>query len=1255
MSKRVPHPALMGHNAEREMQSTNPVPMDHNMEKAMHQISDVVLYKEEHYVFLGTTPTGRAILANLDGTPYKGNPALDKLIPVPASVGHTANDTTPPPVGNNAGNPGKETAMPMAPVTARKGSYKALPTFAQHLAARRLESPLAGLVPSLSTTKVIEAVDERFPDFPETAESLPLLFSWGAIALYGASTVLTELTDVFELGANIGNCSRAVTADSIRKYIGSLFAAAHVSLIDLSDLGGKIISADELNAYLKELGLPEDWCFSKAMDGEVIVAKSLAAKLGWEVMKDSGHNAQVRRIMGPFGLIKGKIRILDDADMPPGITIIACEIKGEIKLKVDKILAWQPGFGLATTKTETITSTQAQLHILGNEIRSKAHLALTGEYFANLLDRLPAILEGAESKLATADQPAGRKLQASFNKVGLSVLASSQFAKSVAGTATKLSDPRHLQVRPTTATGSQAWKVYPATSIFRVMAAAWLHTGNTVPAHIQKAVDKINTLPVFTDGKPNILVQNWEEWVKGNENPHLIVMYRSPSGPTSGTVGNAIPMPEELKILDMNDDNDNLLIFGDSPEFWGAVDSPNEGADRDDSWRCDRDKAAEIAIRGLAWRAKLLAKLQTPEVQAQIARLNDHVDAKLDQVRSNPDWSMPHAQKVYGTVFDIVKDKETKKPVALRERQAPEESALTKPRNKGEEIEMWRHIWGGEKSPFESAVGQIANAQKWAMALAVGLVELPSRLAHLKDAIVFIIGWAVMLSDVIDAAGKGRGYEEAHNAVTRMAKTMLWLSLHAYTSPTDSFGMAKIGVDNAGEAFRALMVLPKSTYGTGRYIGNQEIYAAKRDKDGNVITAVQFRQLDFPLHQAHLAFHAKVGRMLSKQATTAWSNNVQGDISLVLGEWLSRPEVTSTFGADPITWVASAYHNEGELTGLVAESKMRFASYRRWLNAAPRNGKAINAKLAWVREPNLELLSAIRENGAAMGNNPDICEKIAMLAYSFRFGFTDLERNNVTIEVDPEGGFEVEGGLPSQALSGNREGNGPGDILAGWLALPETVAAVAKIRTASSNKLILRVGPQLRHLAKLEYVNEKPVNIPAHHGTFTFSPAIFVGKTAEEALKILGISIAQTTAQQATVARLGAIADAHHETSRNRVKNACTEGKITTEERKDRLAHLAKFSALEKIQAADLGTIMSRLFGTKTAVSIEVMAGNTDKTTYEDNFLVLRFGADEDGATTGTDIKLPSFVDEENDNGFYADLDDVNSLNSELGFYDDEE
>ena len=132
----------MGHNTENVMPGNNPVHRDHNAENVMQvSVNDIVVYKEDTFVFLGTTPTGRAILANLDGSPYKGNPALDKLTPVPAEkVGHTANDTTPPPVGNTAGNPGKENrAM-------NKPSRPSLPTFQEHLSARRLSSPLAALV-----------------------------------------------------------------------------------------------------------------------------------------------------------------------------------------------------------------------------------------------------------------------------------------------------------------------------------------------------------------------------------------------------------------------------------------------------------------------------------------------------------------------------------------------------------------------------------------------------------------------------------------------------------------------------------------------------------------------------------------------------------------------------------------------------------------------------------------------------------------------------------------------------------------------------------------------------------------------------------------------------------------------------------------------------------------------------------------------------------------------------------------------------
>ena len=1244
----------MGHNPEREMQSTTPVPMDHNAdslgkENPTMQVNDIVVYKDDNFVFIGTTPTGRAILANLDGTPYKGNPALDKLTPVPAEqVGHTATtDTTPPPVGNNAGNPGKENrAM-------NKPSRPSLPTFGEHLAARRLHSPLAALVTSLTGCLTFEAIDERRPNFPEEIDGLPLILPWGAVGLYGSSDILSELLDVFELGSNIGKTNTKVTPESIRKYIGSLFAAAHVSVIDLSDIGGKIINAAELDAHLAATGLDPKWSFRKAIDGEVLISRSLAKKLGWEQMKTTGHNSQVRRLVGPFGLIKGKIRVIDDEDMPEGVAVITCETKGEIRLKVNKVLAWQPGFGLTATKTETITSAQAQLHILGNEMRSKDHLRLTGKYFRNLLNRLPAILAGAETNLATADQPAGRKLQSAFNKVGLSVLASSSFAKSVAGTVSKYTDPTHLQVRPTTETTSNAWKVYPATSIYRLLAAAFLNEGQTVPSHIATAVKVVNDLPRTINNKAVVLIQNWEEWAKGNSCPELIVGYRSPSGPTSGSEMVAMAMPEELKILDMADETDNLVIFGDDPEFWGLVDTPNEGADRDDAWRLDRCEGAVLAAKGLAWKRQLVAKLKSREVQEQVARLNAHIDAKLEQVRRNPDWKLPHARTVYGTVFNILKDAEGN-PTGLAWRQAPEEEALRLPTSKGEEAELWHKVWGGEKSPFEAAVGQIANAQKWAMALATGQAVLPKRLAHLTDAVIWILGWAVILSDVIDAAGKGRGYKEAHLAVVRMASTMLWLALHAHGNQAEGerFGMTEIGIANAGEAFRALMVKPAYTVGTGRFINGEEIRRAPRTKEGEIITAVQYDRMTSPLQQAHDAFHKEVGKQLSAASREAWRTGTHETIGLALSSWLARPEVHAAFGGqDPVLWVAKAYHRIGSDTGLVAESKQRFAAYRRWLGSAPRNAKQIDQKLAWVRQPSVELLEMIQDEAVAV--NPDKAEvtvRIAMLAYAWRFGFENLVSHATTITSDANGRFEADGGLPPQALSGNREGSGPGDAFAAWLSQPETVAAITKARasTAPAACMHLRVGPALRRLAKLTYSNGVPVNVPSWHGDFVINPAIFVGKTANEVLAFTGISIFGDKSAP-TLREIARVTDNHHETSRNRVKNAALAGTISNDERKEQLAALADLSYANRIAAAGMGGTLALLFGTRTVTEVTVLAGDTENTSYEDNCIRIRFegGTEEESIEEYND----GFLEEDFvANADFADEDDLASLFEECGF-----
>jgi hypothetical protein len=1214
-------------------------------------VNDIIEYKDDTFVFLGTTPTGRAILAHIDGTPYKGNPALDKLTAVPAEqVGHTANSATNAPISgvDNAGNPGKEKRAMNKPVRVT------LPTFEEHLSARRLRSPLAALVPSLLGCLTYEAIDERRPAFPEEIDGLPLILPWGAIALYGNSDILSELLDVFELGSNIGKTSTKVTPESIRKYIGSLFAAAHVSVIDLSDLGGKIINAADLDAHLVATGLDPKWSFRKAIDGEVLICRSLAKKLGWEEMKVKGHNSQVRRLVGPFGLIKGKIRIINDEDMPAGVAVITCETKGEIRLKVDKVLAWQPGFGLTATKTETITSAQAQLHILGNEMRSKAHLALTAKYFKNLLGRLPAILAGAESRLATADQPAGRKLQSAFNKVGLSVLASSSFAKSVAGTVSKYTDPTHLQVRPTTETTSNAWKVYPATSIYRLLAAAFMNEGQPVPAHIATAVKVINSLPRTINGKAVVLVQNWEEWAKGNTCPELIVGYRSPSGPTSGSEMVAMAMPEELKILDMADEADNLVIFGDDPEFWGLVDTPNEGADRDDAWRLDRCEGAVLAAKGLAWKRDLVAKLKSPAIQEQVGRLNAHIDAKLEQVRRNPDWKMAHARTVYGTVFNILKDAEGN-PTGLAWRQAPEEEALRLPTNRGEEAELWHKVWGGEKSPFESAVGQIANAQKWAMALATGQAVLPERLAHLTDAVVWILGWAVVLSDVIDAAGKGRGYKEAHLAVNRMASTMLWLALHAYSNQEEGerFGMTEIGIANAGEAFKALMVKPAYTVGTGRYIDGEEIRRAPRTKDGEIVTAVEYQRMTSPLQQAHDAFHREVGKRLTEAAHQAWMTGPQDKVGLVLSSWLARPEVHAAFdGTDPVKWVAKAYHAIGSETGLIAESKERFTAYRRWVKSAPRSPKAIDQKLAWVRQPSRELLEMIQDEAVAIcPDKAEIALRIAMLAYAHRFGFEDVASRPTTITSDANGRFEADGGLPPQALSGNREGTGPGDVLAAWLSMPETVAAIANVRAkaGSISYIHLRVGPSLRRLAKLEYKDGAPINVPNWHGELRFDPATLVGKTGRQVLSIMGITIFGEK-EDPTMRELARVTDNHHETRRNRVKNAALAKTITSDERKDQLAELANLSYAERIDAAGMGGILANLLGQRLVTEVAVLAGNSENTSYEDNCIRIRFeggsGVQEDIVEYNDEFLNEDFVP----NADVADEDDLAVLFEECGF-----
>lgn len=1223
MSK-SPTPVIVTTNSKDPQMNTTTADIGTTKEKAM----SLVIYKGVQYVLVGITAAGNARLANIDGTPVKGNPGMDKLTPVDSSLGqqvadNAANSATKVSTSgtNIAGNPGKEQAMSQHPSTAvTTAPASAHTTFREHLASRRLVSPLAILVPGFLDCLVIE--DEG--NFPETVGDNPLLISWENVALYGPSGTLLDADIKVRFAANIATASKAVTADSVRKYIGSFFASAYATL---GKLTGNVVNAADLDQHLESLGLPANWSFRLAMDGEALIRESDAAIFGWT-------GQAVRRILTTDGLIKGKFRVVPDWALPAGISVLTCETKGEITLgshfKTADALAWQPGFGLAETKEETIISLQPQVMLLGKGLLSREHLDLTAGYFRNLVDRLPAILEGEEMDLAGSNEPKGQLLKAGFNKVGLSVLASSSFSKSIVGTVTKYSEPNKLQVRPTSSTGSDRWKAYSTTEISRVLKALWLtFDADNIPARINTAATIAATLPVFdANGRVIVRVSDYKSWAKDNTCPSLAIGSRSPTGPTSGTVVTIEALPEELQPIDIGVDG-CLFVFGDSPEFWASVDTPNEGGDRDDNYNWDRGALAQLTVRGLAWREKLKARLDTVDVKSQVARLNIAVDRKMAEVQASPDFTMPKAITLYETVFNTVYNKD-KKPIGLRNRTAPTEGVLTVPRNRAERIQQFRDIWSGDKSPFQSAIGSVANAQKWAMCLAAGLVELPTKLVHLRDAVTAILAYEVVLSDVIDAAGKGREYQAAHNAVMRMQKTMLWIALYLVNNRDNAdaeISMAPVALATAGDALKAVLVAPVATFGTGNYIDGVEIRAARRDQDGNIVTAVSHKEMSFPLLDAHHAFFDKVGGIVEGAAEQAWGKNVQAAVALTLHEYLTQPRLQSVLGTPILKWVGICYHTEMMKTGRETESRRRFAAYGRWVSAQPRSPKAIDAKLAWARRPMQEGLEAIRQHAILaadeLGLTTNNVVRDVMLAYAYKFGFSDLAESALSIAVK-DGDFEVKGGLPSQALSMGTKGNiAPGDALALFLNLDITAVKVAEklyAKAAPASTVYLAIGSGARRMAKLQYQNGRPVSIPAWHGAPAFDPAAQVGRSLTDILALPGLSLAGTSgdashpAQPDAIARIADLVSQKVEVSRNRIKAAAQADKITADERREKLARLSDMSAYDRLHLTEMMAMLNgNVTGPVTRVEIVEKAWEqADKATYQNTFLKLSFGSVEE-------------------------------------------
>lgn len=722
-------------------------------------------------------------------------------------------------------------------------------------------------------------------------------------------------------------------------------------------------------------------------------------------------------------------------------------------------------------------------------------------------------------------------------------------------------------------------------------------------------------------------MSDYKAWSKDNTRPSLAIGSRSPTGPTSGTVVTIEQLPEELQPIDIGVEG-CLFIFGDSPEFWANVDTPNEGGDRDDDYNWDRGEFAELIRRGLVWREKLKARLSSPEMQAQVSRLNAAVDKKMDELRACPDFTIPKAIPLYETVFNTVYNKD-RKPIGLSHRLAPQEGVLVAPKNRGERIQQFREIWSGDKSPFQGAIGSVANAQKWAMCLASGLVELPPKLAHLKDAIIAILAYAVILSDVIDAAGKGREYQAAHNAVMRMQKTMLWLALYLVNNRDKEdtrIAMAPVALQTAGDALKAILVAPSATFGTGHYIDGVEIRAARRNRDGEIETVAKCEELEFPLLDAHHAFFQKVGAHVEETANVAWGNNVQVAVAMTLHEYLTQPKLQTVMGMPLLKWVGSAYHELVTQAGLDIEARRRFAAFQRWVNAQPRSAKQIDAKLAWARQPMTQGLADIRnaavETATEMGLDPVTVVRDVMLAYSYKFGFSTMSENPLSITVK-DGDFEVKGGLPTQALIQGTKGQiAPGDALAMFLNLDLTAKKVAEklyAKPAATTTVYVAMAAGARQTAKLQYQNGAPLSIPAWHGTPAFDVSAQVGRPLQDIMAMPGLHLAGSTGtyahpdQPAAISRIADITSQKWEIARNRVKSAALAGKMTDESRREELGILAGMSGYDRLRLAEmLGMLNNHVTGPVTRVEIVEGEWPTGVNyTYSNTFLKLTFGSAE--------------------------------------------
>lgn len=731
---------------------------------------------------------------------------------------------------------------------------KKLQSFNEWLKGIRKDSPLAQILPCLGEAIVITADDRG--NIPEGHVQILTLTktSW----LYGPERMRDGLAERVHLTSNPKS-----TIGKIAKYIGSLVTANQAAWLSVEDRA--VVTMDKV-APTTEGEPPHE----AVHDGNVFLRRTDLLLLADPTYQ--GYLCMVGRLVQDELLTKGLLHGVPDHYIPSGVLAFASEQKGEIAAKDlgNQSLLVRPG-SAKHPHFKTVLSLQSLLMIFGEEITKPGFQQLIAgcmDWARTAPDRWVASAASAldeetvgneESSLLDASR--NDALKALFEKAGISEWTTSVLAADKVNAINKATRKNSLTMIAEDESGSMLWSVLLEMLPYAALNDLWVRRGENPPTDLADKAAKARMLEaVNADGIPILYLTPvlFKRWQKGNLDWRRTVVFRRPTGTTSGTLCEVRCLSESLVMFP----GEERAFFVPTKEVFSKVWSANEGGDLDDEFVLVRGPLVKYAVRGLAWRKQALwpdEVIRTAKVDALLQKCKDLV-VKIQSLSLEEINNIPQAEEVLSGLFDLTIEQNTpaigeklvRRITAIQLKAAPMEVKLgdIPDNSKAKTLDLVLNL---EENPFGPMVGLAANAQMWAVGLAIGWVNLPETLRADYAGIIFATCEA-MLSDVVDASVKGVGFEAAWKAVEQILLVQLYIDWTVATEDADGLSMLPPLRKRAGRGLKALMNAPIALTRTAEEgLDGTPIYAPVREGK-RILTAVTCKKMTNPLFETWVDF-----------------------------------------------------------------------------------------------------------------------------------------------------------------------------------------------------------------------------------------------------------------------------------------------------------------------------------------------------------------------------------------------------------------